>query len=273
MHDQINNYDHKCCYVAFVGSPERPNSEDNTSDSVISLPHNEIIVQPVKSAKHLISGHKLSAILKTPDKAKWNSMPNLPTSQNECNQNIEMMYEEAIPVEPNNNCKKHRSKFGRRSGLYVVNENPEERDLQPISTSQKLKLRRLFHKKGSPKMQTSKYTSVSSPKEAQSIGRLISFHPTVEAAYVVEIRRPASGALGFLIQKGYHQHRNGIFICRMTDKKIEKFFGGLIHIGDEILEINNTNIQEKSVEFVNKLIKSSDKLHMTILPYLVQKNC
>ena len=185
-----------------------------------------------------------------------------------------MMYGEAIPVDPNEDKKKNNSKFGRRSGLYVVNDDSPEKMHQELPAKKKMTLRRkLFHKNGSTRTCSSKYTAVSAPQEARSMGRMVGLHATNEAAYVVEINRSTGGSFGFSVtQKGYSQYEKGIFISKIADKRKAKFFAGLIHVGDELVEINSTCVQDQNLASVNKLINNSEKLLITILPYSSRKN-
>ena len=238
---------------------------DDVSDPNLGFSYKETMLQRQRPTYHTESRHKSY----TPEKNKWQSMPNLSANHEyDCNQNRKMMYGEAIPVDPNEDKKKNNSKFGRKSGLYVVNDSPEKMH-QELPAKKKITLRRkLFHKNGSTKACPSKYTTVSAPQQAQSMGRMVGLHATNEAAYVVEINRLASGSFGFSVtQKGYSQYKKGIFISKIADKRKAKFFAGLIHVGDELVEINSTSVQDQNLASVNKLINNSEKLLITILPY------
>ena len=112
---------------------------------------------------------------------------------------------------------------------------------------------------------------MSSPKEALALGRVVRRHSSTEAAYIIELCKEDKGTFGFNIRKGYEKRKDGIFVCKIVDKKTEKFLSGLLHVGDEILEVNGSSINEKSLAHIQKLIKNVDKLQLTILPYSAGK--
>jgi hypothetical protein len=194
-------------------------------------------------------------------------MPNLPTSENAFAENRTFMHGEAIPLDPTS--KKHHTKFTRRTGFYKVNEIPGK--CSTHSRSKKQKIREFFHRKSSSKSKKNSEKLVSSPKEALALGRVVGCHSSIDTAYIIELRRSDKVTFGFNIRKGYEERDDGMFVCKIVDKKAEKFLGGLLHVGDEILEINGTDVREKSLAFVQKLIKNAEKLELVILPFSSSK--
>lgn len=184
-------------------------------------------------------------------------MPNISSEENTFADNRTFVRGEAIPLDPTS--RTNNTKFTRKTGFYKVNESAEK--CPAHSRSKKHKLRRFFNRKSASK------SAVSSPKEALALGRIVRCHPSMEGAYIIELCKHDKGSFGFNIRKGYEKRKDGIFVCKIVDKKAEKFLSGLLHVGDEILEINGTNINEKSLAHVQKLIRNSDKLQLTILPY------
>lgn len=168
------------------------------------------------------------------------------------------MYGEAIPYD--STTRKPLTKFTRKTGYYKVNDTR--------SRSKKQKIGDFFLGKTSTKCRKNSHTlSVSSPTKALALGRVVRYHENNETAYIIELCRNDSGSFGFNISKGYEQRKDGIFVRKIEDKMAGKFLVGLLHVGDEILEVNSTNVTEKSLEFVQKLIKNADKLELAILPF------
>ena len=188
-------------------------------------------------------------------------MPNLSNGENTFGDNRTFMRGEAIPLDPAS--RTNNTKFTRKTGFYKVNESTEK--CPADSRSKKGKIRRFFNRKSASKL------VVSSPKEALALGRVVRRHSSTEAAYVIELCKQDKGTFGFNIRKGYEKRKDGIFVCKIVDKKTEKFLSGLLHVGDEILEVNGSNINEKSLAYIQKLIKNVDKLQLTILPYSAGK--
>ena len=204
-------------------------------------------------------------------KEKWQSMPNLVPNHDNFPDDQQMMYGEAIPVDPEEKGVQRKKKRGWRSSTYMVNTSPGQEDNEKYE-KQKHKFwlkSKFFHKKNSlkPKGYALKIPTVGAPKKAQPIGRIMGPHLKTQHAYTLELCRPESGSYGFHLQNGYRQFKKGVFVSKISDKKAKKFLGGFIHVGDEVLEINSTNVQEQNYSTVYKLLTSSEKLSLTLLPY------
>ena len=195
--------------------------------------------------------------------SKWRSMPNLVTNENSNIESRTFLHGEAIPVDPNS--KKQQTKLTRKTGFYKVNESPEKCSVHSKSTKQKI--REFFNRKSVSKSKKNTQKSVSSPEDALALGRAVRCHPSIDTAYTIEVHRPADEqTFGFNLRKGLDENKEGIFVSEIGNKKTEKFLGGLLHVGDEVLEINNTNVRKKSLAFVQELIKDADKIELAILP-------
>ncbi len=194
-------------------------------------------------------------------------MPNLGTSENAFAENQTFVHGEAIPLDPT--AKKHHTKFTRKTGFYKVTESPGK--CSTHSKSKKQKIREFFHRNSATKSKENSQKLVSSPKEAFSLGKVVRCHPSIETAYIIELCKPDKGSFGFNIRKGHGKRKDGMFVCKIVDKKAEKFLAGTLHVGDEILEINSTNVRAQNLAFVQKLIKNTNKLELVVLPYSTQE--
>ncbi|XP_028407697.1 uncharacterized protein LOC114530289 [Dendronephthya gigantea] len=198
-------------------------------------------------------------------KPKWKSMPNLSNGSETISlENRKLMYGEAIPLDPT--AKKQQTKFTRKSGFYTVNESSRE-DSYDSKRKPGMFREKFFAKKGKTKSKkNSRIADVSSPQQGLALGRMVRCHTCVETAYIIELNKPEEGTFGFDISKGNEKHEDGVFVRKITDKKTEKFLGGLLNVGDEILEINNTSVRGESLTFVQKLMQNAEKIQLAILP-------
>lgn len=216
---------------------------------------------------------------------KWRSMPELGRSNSLGSAVVPSFYGDALPAGfDENRKKKKKRKFGRRSGLYVVNDVPvsEKPRLSIDKGKAKPKSRSLFHKKKSKKDSlhvnelTKKWfdcrTAVSRPTGGQSLGRIIAMREDLGSAYVLELQRSPGGLFGFFIQKGFQQYKKGVFISRIMDCASSKFMAGLLNPGDEILEINGESTASKTMSEVHNILANSNTLVLTVLPFLGRKD-
>ena len=188
-------------------------------------------------------------------------MPNLSNGEHTIVENCSFVRGEAIPLD--STPRTNNTKFTRKTGFYKVNESDEKSPTH--SRSKKAKILRFFNRKSASK------SVVSPPKEALALGRIVRCHPSTEGAHIIELCKHGEGTFGFNIRKGHEKRRDGIFVSKIVDKKAEKFLPGLLHVGDEILEINGASINDKSLAHAQKLIRNADKLHLTILPHSGRK--
>ena len=211
---------------------------------------------------------------------KWRSMPELA-------RNSVGSISEATPCgteATQQTTKRKKKKFGRRSGLYIVNDMPaveKPRRLSVDVPKGKSKMKLFSRKKvksdpshvnESTKQWFDNNTAVSRPSDATSLGRIIAISESFESAYKLELKRPKDNLFGFFIQKGYKQFRRGVFVSRIVDSSSAKFLSGLLNPGDEILEINGESTKQKSIAEVHKIMADSRVLFLTVLPYLSRKD-
>lgn len=115
-------------------------------------------------------------------------------------------------------------------------------------------------------------TAVSRPTGGQSLGRIIAMREDLGSAYVLELQRSPGGLFGFFIQKGFQLYKKGVFVSRIMDCSSSKFMAGLLNPGDEILEINGESTASKTMSEVHNILANSNKLVLTVLPFLGRKD-
>lgn len=217
---------------------------------------------------------------------KWRSMPELGRSNSFGSVIIPSFYGDSLPAGFDENRKKKKRKFGRRSGLYVVNDVPvgekPRLSMDKGKSKSKSKSGSIFRKKKSKKDSihvnelTKKWfdcrTAVSRPTGGQSLGRIIAMREDLGSAYVLELQRSPGGLFGFFIQKGFQLYKKGVFVSRIMDCSSSKFMAGLLNPGDEILEINGESTASKTMSEVHNILANSNKLVLTVLPFLGRKD-
>lgn len=268
---------------SFSGSQDETDSDAETLYSVQS----EFILRPHMSAREqYFSTYQLNPISESDRRdimvnQKWRSMPELARSNSLGSVGRSSSYGDSLPAGFDEKKKKKKRKFGRRSGLYVVND-------VPISAKPRLSIdngksrSRFFSKKSKKKGSvhvnelTKKWfdsrTAVSRPTGGQSLGRVIAMREDLGGAYVLELQRSPGGLFGFFIQKGFKQYKKGVFVSRIMDCSASKFMAGLLNPGDEILEINGESTVSKTMSEVHNILANSDKLILTVLPVLGRKD-
>ncbi|XP_073243347.1 uncharacterized protein [Porites lutea] len=264
---------------SFSGSQDETDSDAETVCSVQS----EFILRPHMSARQrYFSTYNLNPISEiTSDPRdimvnhKWRSMPELARSNSlgSSGDFLHVGFDEKKP-------KKKRRKFGRRSGLYIVNDVPVS-EKPRLSVDKGKSKSKIFSKKSKKQSLhvnelTKKWfdsrTAVSRPTGGQSLGRIVAMREDLGSAYVLELQRCPGGLFGFFIQKGFNQYRKGVFVSRIMDGASAKFMAGLLNPGDEILEINGENTSCKTMSEVHNILANSDKLNLTVLPILGRKD-
>lgn len=270
---------------SFSGSHDESDSDAETVCSVRS----EFLLRPHMSARErYFSTYQLNPISETDPRdmmvQKWRSMPELGRSNSLGSVMTSSSYSNSLPAGFDENRKKKKRKFGRRSGLYVVNDVPvgEKPRLSIDKGKSKSKSGSIFRKKKSKKESihvnelTKKWfdcrTAVSRPTGGQSLGRIIAMREDLGSAYVLELQRSPGGLFGFFIQKGFQQYKKGVFVSRIMDCSSSKFMAGLLNPGDEILEINGETTASKTMSEVHNILANSDKLVLTVLPFLGRKD-
>ena len=80
------------------------------------------------------------------------------------------------------------------------------------------------------------------------------------------------GCFGFFHSEGFfQQYKKGVFVSRIMDCSSSKFMAGLLNPGDEILEINGESTASKTMSEVHNILANSNKLVLTVLPFLGRK--
>lgn len=94
----------------------------------------------------------------------------------------------------------------------------------------------------------------------------------LDGTQVVELRRPPGRSFGFFLARGRVQAHHGIFVSRMPDLHTRQVLQGLLEVGDEILEVNGTDIRDADIMTVNSLMTNQSTLLLTVLPYICRKD-
>ncbi|KAL4219301.1 hypothetical protein ACF0H5_021880 [Mactra antiquata] len=102
----------------------------------------------------------------------------------------------------------------------------------------------------------------------QPIGKLMKMYP--DGTQVIQLTKPDNGPIGFFIAKGSAKYGNGIFISRFSASRPEQCFGGLLGIGDEILEVNSHIVRDLSQDSVYNLISNSPVVVLKIFPFIAR---
>ena len=250
----------------------------------------EVLVRPKISARQqYLSTYGLNRLTDENDNIRHNnlvkskSLPNLGHSQSSFDETPGFSGAVLACENPKKRKKRILQRFGRRSGLYVVNDLPaSEKPKLPFSPSSSWKKKRSKLRKSSSlepthvnetsKMWFDNNTAVSRPSNGQVLGRIVTLREDIGMAYEIELQRPNNGLFGFFIQKGYKQCRKGVFISRIMDCSSAKFLAGLLNPGDELLEVNGESTETKTVAEVQNIMAHSNKLSLTVMPYISRKD-
>ncbi|XP_071496178.1 uncharacterized protein [Diadema antillarum] len=111
---------------------------------------------------------------------------------------------------------------------------------------------------------TTEETDVTLPTHGRKIGRLLAVKP--DGTQVIQLVKPPNGPFGFYIAKGTSSHGDGIFVTRLGDGHPAKILAGLLHVGDEILEINGQDLRRKKLDDVYDLMMDNDVLALRVRP-------
>uniref|UniRef100_A0A224YP10 PDZ/DHR/GLGF domain-containing protein n=1 Tax=Rhipicephalus zambeziensis TaxID=60191 RepID=A0A224YP10_9ACAR len=94
----------------------------------------------------------------------------------------------------------------------------------------------------------------------------------LDGTQVVELRRPPGRSFGFFLARGRVHAHHGVFVSRMPDAHTQQVLQGLLDIGDEILEVNGTDVRDADIMKVNSLMTNQSTLLLTVLPYICRKD-
>ncbi|XP_064616841.1 rho GTPase-activating protein syd-1-like [Liolophura sinensis] len=105
---------------------------------------------------------------------------------------------------------------------------------------------------------------VDTPTHPRAIGRLLELKP--DGTQTVELTRPPHGPFGIYIARATAQYNYSVFVTRFSDGHPEKLFAGLLNVGDEILEINDSSVKNLSLDEVYNLMGSTDTMVLRTVP-------
>ncbi|CAL1271285.1 unnamed protein product [Larinioides sclopetarius] len=94
----------------------------------------------------------------------------------------------------------------------------------------------------------------------------------LDGSQVVELTKPPNKPYGFFVARGRVRNSKGVFVSRMRDQETQKQLAGLLDIGDEILEIDGSNVKDADIMEVNSLMANKNTLLLTVLPYICRKD-
>ncbi|XP_046578012.1 uncharacterized protein LOC124285789 [Haliotis rubra] len=159
------------------------------------------------------------------------------------------------------------SLFGRknRDRLSSVEGEADENIDEPVKKGKK---ERGFFKSKKKRQISSPVNTVDVPTHFRCIGKLKEVNP--DGSQIIELSKPPDGPIGFYIAKGTVNYDYGIFVSRFTDDQ-QKLFAGILGVGDEILEVNDQSVQDKSLDDVYALMAETDKPIMKVFPIVARK--
>ncbi|XP_071097524.1 uncharacterized protein [Haliotis cracherodii] len=159
------------------------------------------------------------------------------------------------------------SLFGRknRDRLSSVEGEGEENIDEPVKKGKK---ERGFFKSKKKRQISTPISTVDMPTHFRCIGKLKAVNP--DGSQIIELSKPPDGPIGFYIAKGTVNYDYGIFVSRFTDDQ-QKLFAGILGVGDEILEVNDQSVQDKSLDDVYALMAETDKPIMKVFPIVARK--
>ncbi|GIZ00101.1 PDZ domain-containing protein [Caerostris extrusa] len=94
----------------------------------------------------------------------------------------------------------------------------------------------------------------------------------LDGSQVVELTKPPTKPYGFFVARGRVRNSKGVFVSRMRDQETQKQLAGLLDIGDEILEIDGSNVKNADIMEVNSMMANKNTLLLTVLPYICRKD-
>ncbi|XP_076436580.1 uncharacterized protein LOC143276079 [Babylonia areolata] len=101
-------------------------------------------------------------------------------------------------------------------------------------------------------------------KDIRPIGRLLQLNP--DGTQLLELIRPPHGQLGVQLTQGNEETLQGKFVSGFVDRSTQKLLSGILHIGDQILRINDRSIDDCPLIEVHDIIDSQQRLKFLVLP-------
>lgn len=118
--------------------------------------------------------------------------------------------------------------------------------------------------------QTQGISSVSKPSNPRVVGRVVK--TKAGSIHQVELHKPQDGPFGFVIAKGTVNDKTAVYVSAFRGGYPEKFFTGLLRVGDKIVAVNGIKVKRKSLDGVHELMRSSDPLLLTVKPKLLSSD-
>ncbi|XP_071019227.1 rho GTPase-activating protein syd-1-like [Oncorhynchus clarkii lewisi] len=104
---------------------------------------------------------------------------------------------------------------------------------------------------------------VSSPSGVRSMRRVAQAFP--DGTLLLELSRPPKGPFGFLISRGKGRPDSGVYVEEMGDSSTVKMYGGLLGVGDELLEVNCEKVAGLSLDLVTRLLTQENIASVRVL--------
>ena len=109
--------------------------------------------------------------------------------------------------------------------------------------------------------------TISCPASGSPIGKMVDIVDGKKSLHRVAIIQPPNGLYGFYVQRGFRRHKKGIFVGSFVNENIKKLFTGVLREGDEIIELNSSEIDTLTLKDILNILSEAKRLDMLILPY------
>ncbi|XP_041862007.1 uncharacterized protein si:dkey-121a11.3 isoform X2 [Melanotaenia boesemani] len=107
---------------------------------------------------------------------------------------------------------------------------------------------------------------ISHPRSARSVGRILQV--CSDGTFLLELSRPMGQSYGFIISRGKGRLDSGVYVEDMVDTSTEKLYGGLLAVGDEIVEVDGEKVACLSLDHVNELLIQNPSTTVRVLRHL-----
>ncbi|XP_075038376.1 uncharacterized protein KIAA1614 homolog [Mixophyes fleayi] len=104
---------------------------------------------------------------------------------------------------------------------------------------------------------------IGSPAMARAVGKVAEVYP--DGTRLLELKCPEHGGLGFTISSGNGRPDSGIYVQEMCDANTAKLYSGLLHVGDEILEVNGAKVATLGLSHMTEIMHREPSLSLRVL--------
>ncbi|XP_041647281.1 uncharacterized protein LOC121512193 [Cheilinus undulatus] len=104
---------------------------------------------------------------------------------------------------------------------------------------------------------------VGRPSSARSVGRVIQI--CSDGTFLLEISRLKNRTFGFIISRGKGRPNSGVYVEDMADSSTQKLYGGLLEVGDEIVEVNGETVACLTLDQVTSLLTQTTTTNIRVL--------